>query len=88
MAYQTPDETIDAMSDGEFYHYMLDKNCYEWARQARRKLNLAISDDQEEGLAGYFASCAMAIIDAPNAKAIRARLDAEAAEDLQKSESN
>jgi hypothetical protein len=86
MAYQTPDETIDAMSDGEFYHYMLDKNCYEWARQARRKLNLPITDSDEDALAGWFASCAMAMVDRPNADAIRARLDAEKAEDLQKSE--
>ena len=78
------DAEIDAMSDGDFYHHMLDKDHYEWARQANRKLKLGLSDDEQEALGGWFASAQMAVVDRPSAGYIRARLDAEKAEDLQK----
>jgi hypothetical protein len=82
------DAEIDAMSDGDFYHYMLDKNCYEWARHCNRKMGLVLNPTLEEMLATWFASCSMAMVDRPNAGYIRARLDAEKAEDLQNSTSN
>ena len=75
------DAELDAMSDGEFYHYMLDKDHCEWARQANRKLQLGLSPDREHSLATYFASAMCAVIDRPHADYIRARLDAEKAED-------
>jgi hypothetical protein len=76
------DNEIDAMSDGEFYHYMLHKDHCEWARQANRKLILGLSPEAEESLATYFASAMCAVIDRPDADYIEARLDAEKAEDL------
>lgn len=79
-----PDTEIDAMSDGDFYHYMLDKDAYEWARQCNRKLGLNFNPDLLDSLAGWFANCAMAMVDRPNAGYIRARIDAEKAEDLRK----
>src|SRR5688572_999644 len=77
----TNDNEIDAMSDGDFYHHMLDKDHYEWARQANRKLGLGLSKDAEDSLASYFASAMCAVTDREHAPYIRARLDAEAAED-------
>lgn len=80
-ARMTMDAEIDAMSDGEFYHYMLDKDHYEWARQANRKLGLGLPEDAEQSLATYFASAMCAVEDRKHASYIRARLDAEKAED-------
>jgi hypothetical protein len=71
---------IDAMSDGEFCYYMLDKDHYEWARHCNRKLDLGLSADKEDSLATWFAAAQMAVMDRPSKGYIRARLDAEARE--------
>lgn len=69
------DEQIDAMSDGNFYHYMLDKDHYEWARQINRRGKLGLDTTKEETLAIYLASAMTAQEDRPSANYIRARLD-------------
>jgi hypothetical protein len=81
---QKTDEELDAMTDGDFYHYMLDKDHYVWAQQANRKLKLGLSADAVDSLATWFASAMCAVKDREHAGYIRARLDAEHEEDLQK----
>ena len=71
------DEQINAMSDGNFYHYMLDKDHYEWAKWANRKSGLGLSKQEEECLASWFASAMCAVDDGACAYYIRARLDSE-----------
>ncbi len=75
------DEEIDAMSDGDFYYWLLDKDQFVWARQANRKGRLGLNADQEATLSTWFANAQMAAIDRPDAGYIRARLDAEKDED-------
>lgn len=75
------DAEIDAMSDGDFYHHMLTQDHYEWARQANRKAKLGLDASAVETLASWFANAMMAQVDRASAGYIRARLDAEKAED-------
>ena len=75
------DAEIDAMSDGDFYHHMLNEDQYMWAYQCNRKLKLDLTADQVEGLATWFANAQMAALERPSADYIRARLDAENEED-------
>lgn len=72
-----PDEEVDAMSDGYFYLYMLDKDHLEWARQANRKGGLGLNPDQEARLASWFANAMCAMIDRDDAGYIKARLDSD-----------
>jgi hypothetical protein len=81
---QKADSELDSMSDGDFYHFMLDKDHQEWARAANRRLRLGLNADQVDGLATWFASAMCAVEDRKNADYIRVRLDAESAEDLRK----
>lgn len=46
------DAEVGAMSDGDFYHYMLDKSHVEWAKWANIKSDLGLSKGAEECLAG------------------------------------
>lgn len=71
------DEELDAMSDGNFYHYMLSQDAREWARQANRRSLLRLDKTGEEMLTIWFANAMQSIIDRPNADYIRARLDSE-----------
>jgi hypothetical protein len=71
------DEELDAMSDGNFYHYMLSQDHREWARQANRRGGFGFNPDQEDCLATWFANVMCAVIDRPNADYIRVRLDSE-----------
>jgi hypothetical protein len=78
------DAEIDAMADGDFYHHMLAQDHREWAKQANRKMKLGLDTEREDQLASWFANAMCAVIDREHAGYIRARLDAEKAEDLQK----
>lgn len=71
------DAEVDAMSDGYFYHYMLDKDHVEWARQANRKGKLGLDANSEACLATWFANAMMSKIDRQDADYIKARLDSE-----------
>lgn len=71
------DEELDAMSDGNFYHYMLSQDAREWARQANRKGKLGLDANGEECLCTWMANAMCAVIDRPSADYIRARLDSE-----------
>lgn len=75
------DMEIDAMSSGEFYHYMLDKNGFEWAKQANRMARLGLDAAAEHTLGTWFANAQMAMTDRQHADYIKLRLDAEQAED-------
>lgn len=66
---------VDAMSEGNLYHYLLDKDQFEWARVANRRSKLGLSPLAEEALASWFASAMCAVDDRPNADYIRARLE-------------
>lgn len=83
MAFAPPktDAEVDALSEGDFYHYMLDKDHVEWARHANRMSKLGLDKNGEECLATWFASAMMAGVDRDAEEYIRARLDAEHAED-------
>lgn len=69
------DEEIAAMSPGNFYHYMLDKDQFEWAKWANRMGKLGLDFEQEGLLAVWFANVMCAVEDRPRADYIRARLD-------------
>lgn len=83
----TPEE-VDALEGGDLYHYLLDKDHNEWARVINRQAKFELSADQEEMLGVWLASAMMAPIDRPNAGYIRARLDAEKAEDAANANAN
>lgn len=76
------DDEIAALSDGDFYHYMLNKDHTHWAKWANRTGKLGLSEESEHVLATWFASAQMAVTDRVHASYIRARLDAEKAEDV------
>lgn len=78
------DAEIDAMSPGEFYCWLLDKDQFVWARQANRMGGLGLDANQEATLSTWFANAQMAVVDRPDAAYLHARYDAEKAEDLQK----
>jgi hypothetical protein len=71
------DEEIRAMSDGDFYHYMLDKDHTHWAKWANVMGKLNLNQEDEHVLSAWFASAQMAVIDREHAGYIRARLDSE-----------
>jgi hypothetical protein len=75
------DAEVDAMSDGDFYHHMLWADHREWARQIDRRMKLRLDVDTRDALASWVASIMCAVTDRENAGYIRARLDAEKAED-------
>lgn len=82
------DAELDALSDGEFYFYMLNQDHCEWARQANRRMKLGLDSGTEHSLGTWFASAMCAVKDRDHASYIRLRLDAENREDQEKARPN
>ncbi len=57
------DEAVDAMRDGDFYRYMLDKDATEWARQANRRGGMGLDKRGEEVLTVWIANAMCAVDD-------------------------
>ncbi len=74
---QMTNEEIDALPDGEFYHYMLNQDHRAWAKHCNRRMGLGLDAGAEMALGGWFANAMMAMEDRKQAQYIRARLDAE-----------
>lgn len=74
------DAEVDAMSDGDFYLYMLTQDHCTWAKWANKKSQLGLNPLQEGILATWFANAMCAVVDRPRADYIRARIDSESSQ--------